>query len=65
MTSDKFKAWAKAYGVETLALECKVHRSTVYGWIKGTLTPSDPHRLSILKLAGRKLNLMDLFTTTD
>jgi len=60
MASDKFKDWVKSYGIETLAKDVSVHRSTVYGWINGSLTPSDSHRLSILHLAGRKLKLGDI-----
>jgi len=56
----KLKAWAKSYGVKRLSEELGVNLSTVYGWLKGTMTPSDSHRLSILHLAGRKLKLGDI-----
>ena len=60
MASDRFKVWVKARGIETLASECQVGKSTVYAWIKGSIVPSDRHRLSILRLAGRKLKLADI-----
>jgi hypothetical protein len=60
MASERFKAWVKARGIETLAAECQVGKSTVYAWIKGTIVPSDRHRLSILALAKRKLKLADI-----
>ena len=60
MASDKFKAWAKRYGIKKLAGELGVHQSTVYAWIKGSIVPGDGHRLSILEKAGRKLKLGDI-----
>lgn len=60
MTSDKFKAWAKKYGIQRLAKDLSVHQSTVYAWISGSIVPSDGHRLSILQRAGRKLKLGDI-----
>ena len=60
MASDKFKAWAKSYGIKRLVEELGVHQSTVYGWINGSIVPSDGHRLSILEKAGRKLKLGDI-----
>lgn len=60
MASEKFKAWVKAYGVQRLADNLLVHRSTVYSWLKGTTVPSDNHRIWILRFAGRKLKLGDI-----
>ncbi len=60
MASDKFKSWVKNRGIEVVASDCQVARSTVYAWIKGTIVPSDRHRLTILQLAGRKLKLADI-----
>ena len=60
MASDKFKAWVKDRGIETVASDCQVAKSTVYAWVKGTIVPSDRHRLSILALAGRRLKLADI-----
>ena len=65
MASDRFKAWAKAYGAAKLARAVGVRRTTVYTWLDGSTNPNDEHRLKILELAKRKLNLMDLFTTID
>ena len=60
MGHEKFKAWARGYGVNKLAKDLGVHRITVSRWINGSMVPSDRHRLSILSLAGRKLKLGDL-----
>lgn len=60
MATERFYTWAKRYGIKRLAEEMGVHQSSVYGWINGSLVPSDSHRLSILALAGRKLKLGDL-----
>ena len=60
MATDRFKAWAKSYGIKKLAGVLEVNQSTVYGWINGSIIPSDGHRLSILLLAGRKLKLGDI-----
>lgn len=60
MASTKFKAWTKQYGIKRLASELGVHQSSVYGWISGSIVPSDRHRLSILSIAGRKLKLSDI-----
>ena len=60
MVSEKFKAWAKAYGIQKLADDTGVHLSTVYAWLAGEITPHDKHRLSLLKLAGRKIRLGDI-----
>ena len=60
MATEKFKAWAKKYGIQRLAAELEVNQSTVYAWLKGTIVPSDCHRLSILEKAGRKLKLSDI-----
>lgn len=60
MEHEKFKAWARQYGVNKLAKDLGVHRTTVSRWINGSLVPSDGHRLSILEKAGRKLKLGDI-----
>ncbi len=60
MATDKFKAWAKSYGIKRLAEDLKVNLSTVYGWVNGSIVPSDGYRLSILEKAGRKLKLGDI-----
>ena len=60
MVSDKFRAWVKTYGVQKLADDIEVHRSTIYAWLSGEIVPTDNHRLRLLKLAGRKLRLGDI-----
>ena len=60
MASDKFKEWAKHHGIEELASDCQVNRSTVYGWLNGSIIPSDRNRLLLLALSKRKLKLGDL-----
>ena len=59
MVSDRFKDWAKAYGAAKLARAVGVRRTTVYTWLDGSSVPNDTHRLKILDLAKRKLNLGD------
>lgn len=60
MEHEKFKAWARRYGVNLLAEKLGVHRTTVSRWINGSMVPSDGQRLAILELAGRKLKLGDI-----
>ena len=60
MEHEKFKSWARKYGVNKLADELKVHRTTVSKWINGRMAPSGGHCLSILEKAGRKLKLGDI-----
>jgi transposase-like protein len=60
MATERFKAWAKLYGIKKLAKDVGVHQSTVYAWLDETIVPHDAHRLKILALAGRKLRLGDV-----
>lgn len=60
MEHEKFKAWARKYGVGKLAQDLGVHRVTVSAWINGRMTPCHRHCLSILEKARRKLKLGDI-----
>ena len=59
MAREKLKVWAKKYGIKRLAGDLGVHQSSVYGWIKGNLTPSTGHCVSILGKA-KRLTFKDL-----